>query len=187
MSWINLGSILLFASCVMHRPLVCPTDVVRVNMHEQFVVMLATTRTSSPGINPFRAPEPLPILNPSNFVPKNGCPVVKGFSCDVSSVLTTISQLHAVVKHCRRKIITVLNDTYTTRNKLVLHLQCRNLPGIILRVLCCVSFPSDMENFVCVFSFLSPWYKLNDFFCNVVLQDPRHIISICEAIPGNNF
>ena len=30
------------------------------------------------GVNPFRAPEPLPILNPSNFVPKNGFPVVKG-------------------------------------------------------------------------------------------------------------
>ena len=29
-------------------------------------------------LNPFRAPEPLPILNPSNFVPKNGLPVVKG-------------------------------------------------------------------------------------------------------------
>ena len=29
-------------------------------------------------LNPFRAPEPLPILNPSSFVPKNGLPVVKG-------------------------------------------------------------------------------------------------------------
>ena len=29
-------------------------------------------------LNPFRAPEPLPILNPSNFVPKNGFPVGKG-------------------------------------------------------------------------------------------------------------
>ena len=29
-------------------------------------------------LNPFRAPEPLPILNPSNFVPKNGSPFVKG-------------------------------------------------------------------------------------------------------------
>ena len=29
-------------------------------------------------VNPFRAPEPLPILNPSNFVPQNGFPVVKG-------------------------------------------------------------------------------------------------------------
>ena len=29
-------------------------------------------------VNPFRAPEPLPVLNPSNFVPKNGIPVVKG-------------------------------------------------------------------------------------------------------------
>ena len=28
-------------------------------------------------VNPFRAPEPLPMLNPSNFVPKNGFPVVK--------------------------------------------------------------------------------------------------------------
>ena len=28
-------------------------------------------------INPLRAPEPLPILNASNFVPKNGFPVVK--------------------------------------------------------------------------------------------------------------
>ena len=30
--------------------------------------------------NPFRAPEPLPILNPSNFVPKNGFPVAKGLT-----------------------------------------------------------------------------------------------------------
>ena len=29
-------------------------------------------------LNPFTAPEPLPILNSSNFVPKNGFPVVKG-------------------------------------------------------------------------------------------------------------
>ena len=29
-------------------------------------------------VDPFRAPEPLPLLNPSNFVPKNGFPVVKG-------------------------------------------------------------------------------------------------------------
>ena len=28
-------------------------------------------------LDPFRAPEPLLILNPSNFVPKNGFPVVK--------------------------------------------------------------------------------------------------------------
>ena len=34
--------------------------------------------TPSGTLNPFRAPEPLPILNPSNFVPKNGFPVVKG-------------------------------------------------------------------------------------------------------------
>ena len=31
-------------------------------------------------LNPFRAPEPLLRLNPSNFVPKNGFPVVKGLS-----------------------------------------------------------------------------------------------------------
>ena len=31
-------------------------------------------------LNPFGAPEPLSILNPSNFVPKNGIPVVKGLT-----------------------------------------------------------------------------------------------------------
>ena len=31
-------------------------------------------------LNLFRAPEPLPIPNPSSFVPKNGFPVVKGLS-----------------------------------------------------------------------------------------------------------
>ena len=30
-------------------------------------------------LDPFKAPEPLPIQNPSNFVPKNGFPVAKGF------------------------------------------------------------------------------------------------------------
>ena len=34
-------------------------------------------------INPFGAPEPLPILNPVNFVPKNGFPVVKGLRVEV--------------------------------------------------------------------------------------------------------
>ena len=33
-------------------------------------------------VDPFRAPEPLPILNPSDFVPKNGFPVVKGLSSE---------------------------------------------------------------------------------------------------------
>ena len=32
-----------------------------------------------------RAPEPLPILNPSNFVPKNGFPVVKALRSPKSS------------------------------------------------------------------------------------------------------
>ena len=36
-------------------------------------------------VNPFRAPEPLPILNPSNFVPKNGFPVVNGLRHVLSS------------------------------------------------------------------------------------------------------
>ena len=31
-------------------------------------------------LDPFKTPEPLPILNPSNFVPKNGFPVAKGFN-----------------------------------------------------------------------------------------------------------
>ena len=36
------------------------------------------------GYNPFRAPEPLPILNPSIIVPKNGFPVVKGLRAPVT-------------------------------------------------------------------------------------------------------
>ena len=31
-------------------------------------------------VNPFGAPKPLPILNPSNFIPNNRFPVVKGSS-----------------------------------------------------------------------------------------------------------
>ena len=34
-------------------------------------------------LNPFRAPEPHPTLNPSNFVPKKGFPVVKGLSSQI--------------------------------------------------------------------------------------------------------
>ena len=40
-------------------------------------------------LNPFRAPEPLPILNPSNFVPKNGFPVVEGLSPSVRLPLSS--------------------------------------------------------------------------------------------------
>ena len=41
--------------------------------HEKYVELCGE-------LKPFRAPEPLPILNPSNIVPKNGFPVVEGFS-----------------------------------------------------------------------------------------------------------
>ena len=34
-------------------------------------------------LNPFRAPELLPILNPSKFVPENGFPVVKRLSSQI--------------------------------------------------------------------------------------------------------
>ena len=34
-SSINIGSILIFASCVIHRPLVCPTDVVKGNISRE--------------------------------------------------------------------------------------------------------------------------------------------------------
>ena len=36
-SSINLGSIPIFASCVIHRPFVCPTDKVRVNVNNIFL------------------------------------------------------------------------------------------------------------------------------------------------------
>ena len=42
------------------------------------------------GVNPFRAPEPLPILNPSNFVPKKGFPVVKGLRLGYMAFLSRI-------------------------------------------------------------------------------------------------
>ena len=38
-------------------------------------------------LNPFRAPEPLPILNPGNFVPQNGFPVVKGLRNSTAAVI----------------------------------------------------------------------------------------------------
>ena len=58
------------------------------------------------GINPFRAPKPLPILNPSNVVPKKGFPVVEGLNSTRSKnerakmVLDVTTQIgyHAVFK-----------------------------------------------------------------------------------------
>ena len=41
-------------------------------------------------LNPFRAPEPLPIQNPSNFVPKNGFPVVKGLNLPLAVFILAI-------------------------------------------------------------------------------------------------
>ena len=38
-------------------------------------------------LHPFRAPEPLPILNPSNFVPQNGFPVVKALGAQIEEPL----------------------------------------------------------------------------------------------------
>ena len=35
-------------------------------------------------VNPSGAPEPLPVLNPSNIVPKNGFPVVKGLRAELA-------------------------------------------------------------------------------------------------------
>ena len=56
-------------------------------------------------VNPFRAPEPLPILNPSNFVPKNGFPVEKGLRSPV------IPKIFVGTKH----------TTPTFRTRLLLH------------------------------------------------------------------
>ena len=52
--------------------------VVEVMVIEMVTVMVKGTIQWVPRFNPFRAPEPLPILNESNVVPKNGFPVVKG-------------------------------------------------------------------------------------------------------------
>ena len=55
-------------------------------MIEHFIVLMGCDRRASRnytaqargGVDPLKAPEPLLILNPSNFVPKYGFPVVKG-------------------------------------------------------------------------------------------------------------
>ena len=44
---------------------------------ETDIIRLELAKLISVVVNPFRAPEPLPILHPSNFVPENGFPVVK--------------------------------------------------------------------------------------------------------------
>ena len=52
-------------------------------------------------LNPFRAAEPLPILNPSNFVPINGLPVVKGLSSPhfpPSTYFDTRTLIHVVYR-----------------------------------------------------------------------------------------
>ena len=57
-------------------------------------------------VNPFRAPPlPLPILNPSNFVPKNGFPVVKG-------LIRYIIRVSSRAKALRRTMITRTHDTH---------------------------------------------------------------------------
>ena len=45
-------------------------------------------------LTPFRAPEPLPTLNPRNVVPKNGFPVVKGLTRLLLSILSTGGTFH---------------------------------------------------------------------------------------------
>ena len=47
-------------------------------LHARSALRRSVSRTKVHPVNPFRASEPLPILNPSDFVPKNGFPVVKG-------------------------------------------------------------------------------------------------------------
>ena len=47
-------------------------------------------------VDPFRAPEPLPILNPSNFVPKNGFPVAEGLTAPLNNRFNVFFLMHTV-------------------------------------------------------------------------------------------
>ena len=56
-----------------------------------FALFLSPSLSPKRGsLNPFSAPEPLLTLNPSNFVPKNGFPVVTGLSRFSSPLPTTV-------------------------------------------------------------------------------------------------
>ena len=50
----------------------------------QLVLIRKRTKFRRIWVNPFKAPEPFPILNPSNFVPKNGVLGVKGLRSPVT-------------------------------------------------------------------------------------------------------
>ena len=50
MSSINLGSILISASCMIHLPLVCHTDVVRVSINSQVPHPTEDTLKKNPSI-----------------------------------------------------------------------------------------------------------------------------------------
>ena len=64
------------------RSVWCESERTQIHYYNVDLIYIATLwfQGESPTyiLNPFRAPEPLPILYPSNLVPKNGFPVVKG-------------------------------------------------------------------------------------------------------------
>ena len=64
-------------------------------------------------LDPFRAPEPLPILNTSHFVPKNGFPVVKG----LKKVLNIYGSSLSDVLACAPPEISALLDIPTCTRK----------------------------------------------------------------------
>ena len=64
-------------------------------------------------LNPFRAPEPLHILNPSIFVPKNGFPVVKGLTQHRLNYIVDV----VLFRHCNRSFVCIP----TVGQELVVH------------------------------------------------------------------
>ena len=65
-------------------------------------------------LNSFRAPEPLPILNPSNFVPQNGFPVVKGLR---PLLKTDFGERQRIKKRKKKK--NCYTTHYNNRNKTI--------------------------------------------------------------------
>ena len=66
-------------------------------------------------VNPFRAPKPLPILNPSNVVPQKGFPVVKGLTRTDSQLLQNSQKRADVPTFCEPGVVLGFRKGASTR------------------------------------------------------------------------
>ena len=64
----------------IYYPRVRTTRFTPLQPQKRLLILIPSKWSLKRPLNPFGAPKPLPILNPSNFVPENGFPVVKGLT-----------------------------------------------------------------------------------------------------------